>query len=676
MKSCCRSGRVLCVTLAWPLATLALAMLASSAALADPPAEAPPDDALPAGAAIRLGTNRFRQQGEISQVQYSPDGKNLASTSGDAIILWDARSGRQLKQLRHRSDNPSRPHLTALSFSPDGAEIAASDHSQVYIWEVETGLELLSFPIGSQRGFIHDLEICYSPDGERLAVVAGTSVLLYDSPTGALTGNLTNENQRAAFTGICWTPDGAHLVATTLDPAVVAWNTESHQLVRRFEVKKDSVFSTSTTISADGQTLVAATGGILHFWRFADGQHLKNIELDADYIQTLVLTPDNKTLIVGCQDGIIRIVDIEAGKLLRKIDGRLWIGRSIAVSPDFKTVALGPVFPTIRQWDIGTGEELFPELTSTGHDAEVQCVAWSPDGRVIASGGPNHQINLWDAETGKLRLKIASSSSANRMAFTPAGRQLLTSWENAGMIRVWDVDTGKEVRTIESGMKKVRAFALTRDGKRLLSVVSDSPYGWHSPVGDESFQVWDFESGEKLREFKFKTASTESIAHTLDGASLVTGSANGIIHVMDVETGNERAMLPGHSHSVGALALSGDGTLLASGSLDQTIRIWDAREWKALRVLKGHKRAVTAVAFSPDDRSLASGSGTKSYPRHPEHSQRIRLWDVRSGDQIGAFSGHNANTSALAFAPNGRRLVSAHNDTTLLIWNVDLTDGR
>ena len=674
MKSFCRTGRILCVTLAWPL--VALAILVSSAALADPPAEAPADDPLPEGAVIRLGTNRFRQQGEISQVQYSPDGKNLASTSGVAVILWDARSGRQLKQFRHRSDTASRPYLTALSFSPDGEEIAAADYSHVYIWEVETGLELLSFPIGSQRGFIQDIKMCYSPNGERLAVAAEVGVLLYDTATGVPTGNLTIENHRAAFTGICWSPDGAHLVATTLDPVAVAWNAESGKLVRRFEVEKQRSFSTSATISADGQTLVAATAGALDFWRFADGQHLKNIELDADYVQTLVLTPDNKTLIVGCQDGIIRIVDVEAGKLLRKIDGRLWIGRSIAVSPDFKTVALGPVFPTIRQWDIGTGEELFPEWTSTGHDAEVQCVAWSPDNRVIASGGPNHQINLWDAQTGKLRLKIASPSSANRMAFTPAGRFLLTSWENAGMIRVWDVDSGKEVRTIESGMKKVRAFALTRDGKRLHSVVSDSPYGWHSPVGDESFQVWDFESGEKLREFKFTTASTESVALTVDGASLLTGSANGIIHVMDVETGNERATLPGHSHSVGALAFSGDGTLLASGSLDQTIRVWDAQKWKTLRVLKGHERAVTAIAFSPDDRRLASGSGTKSYPRYPVHSQRIRLWDVRSGDQIGAFSGHNANTSDLAFAPNGRRIVSAHNDTTLLIWNVDLPDGR
>jgi WD40 repeat protein len=441
-------------------------------------------------------------------------------------------------------------------------------------------------------------------------------------------------------------------------------------VVRRFEVQKGEVFSHSPTISADGNLLLAASGGVVHFWRFADGHHVKDIKLDADYIHGLALTPDNQTLIVGSQDGMIRIVDAEAGQLLRKIDSRLWLGRSMAVSPDFKSAVLGAVYPTIRPWNIQTGEELFPQLTSTGDDAEVHCVAWSPDGRVIASGGANKQIHLWDAGTGKLRLKLPTPSSAHRMAFTPSGGQLLTSWHSAGLIRIWDTATGEEVRTIQSGRKKVRAFALTRDGQQLIAVCSDSQYGWHSPVGEETFQVWDLPSGEKLREFTCKTASTGSMALAADGTFLVTGAANAVIHVMSIESGREVAILSGHSHSVDALAISPDGTLLASGSVDQTIRLWDTQHWKRLRVLKGHNRAVTSIAFSPDGRTLASGSGKESFPLSPDNSQTIRIWDVHSGEQRGVFSGHDTSTSAIAFAPDGRRLVSAHDNTTLLIWDV------
>jgi WD40 repeat protein len=656
--------------LVWTLAALVLAIALSPPARAEAPAGEADDDTLPEGALFRLGTNRFRQQGEIWQVRYSPDGKKMATTSGDTAIIWDAGNGRQLKRLRHRRDVESGPTLTALAFSPDGEQIAAAGtFSHLSIWEVDTGLELLSFPIQSRTS--SRVMIRYSPVGERLALVTDSNVVLFDMATGTQTRELTNEAQRAQFTDICWSQDGAHFLASTLEPAAVAWDAESGKLVRRFEAKKERVFSTSITISADGQTLVAATGGILHFWRFADGQHLKDVELDAKYIHTLDLTPDSKTLIAGSQEGMIYVVDVETGKVQRKIDSRLWIARSFAVSPDFKTVAIGAVYPTIRQLDIKTGDELFPELTAAGHDAEVDCVIWSPDGHLIASGGANRQINLWDAETGKLRLKVASPSSANRMAFSPLGRHLITSWQSTGMIRIWDVDSGKEVCTIESGKKNVQAFALTRDGKRLVSVVVDSLNS--SP---STLQVWDIETGEKLRESALNAGRLRSVVLTGNGMSLITGSSDGLIRVFDVESGNEQALLPGHAHSVDSLAISSDGTLLASASDDQTIRLWDTRKWKSVRVLRGHERAVTSLAFSPDGRILASGSGRKSDPRYPEHSQRIRLWDVRSGEQIGAFSGDNANTSAVAFSPNGRRLVSAHDNTTLLVWDVSPFDKR
>ncbi len=655
----------------WPLAALAMAIVLSPPARAETPAGEAGDDTLPEGALHRLGTNRFRQQGEIWQVRYSPDGKKLATTSSDDVVLWDAANGRELKRFRHRRDAESAPMLTSLAFSPDGEEIAAADRSRFYIWEVDTGLELLSLPIPSTTGFIHDeAKLRYSPNGERLALVADFHVLIYDMATGTQIRELTNEGRRALLSDLCWSADGAHLLASNLEPAAIAWDAESGKLVGRFEAKKGRDFSTSITISADGQMLVAATGGILHFWRFADGQHLKDVELDAKYIHTLVLTADSKTLIAGSQEGTIYVVDVETGKPQRKIDGRAH-ARSFAVSPDFKTVAVGAVSPTIRQLDIETGDELFPEWTSAGHDAVVDCVTWSPDGRLIASGSANHQINLWDAQTGKLRLKVASPSSANRMAFSPSGRHLLTSWQSTGMIRIWDVDSGKEVRTIESGKKNVQTFALTRDGKRLVAAVADS-----LNASPSTLQVWDIEAGENLLEFALNATRLESIVLTGDGRSLVAGSGDGLIRVIDIESGNEIAILPGHSGMISGLALSADGRLLASASFDQTIRLWDTQKWKNIRILKGHEQAVTSLAFSPDGRIVASGSGLRGDTRYPSRSQRIRLWDIRSGEQIGAFSGDNANTSAVAFSPDGSRLVSAHDNTTLLIWDVSAFDRR
>lgn len=244
------------------------------------------------------------------------------------------------------------------------------------------------------------------------------------------------------------------------------------------------------------------------------------------------------------------------------------------------------------------------------------------------------------------------------------------------MIRVWDVESGQEVQTIDSGTKKVRNFLLTPDGRQLFAVVSDSRYDGHSTVGDETLQVWEIESGEKLRELHFKSASTESMVLAEKGKRLITGTANGMIHLIDTESGREVAVLPGHQHSVDSLVSSHDGKLLASGSVDQTIRIWDAENWKLLRVLKGHQRAVTSVAFSPHSHVLVSGSGKRSYPLSPENPHKIRIWDADSGEELHAFSGHDVNTSALAFAPDGNQIVTAHDNTTLLAWDVSQIDRR
>jgi WD40 repeat protein len=150
----------------------------SSTARAGEPENGPIEDTLPKGALLRLGTDRFRQEDEVKQVQYSPDGRRLASISNYAVFVWDAQTGRQLKRLRPQGDPRQAPILSALSFSPDGEEIAAADSARVYVWEVQTGLELISFPIDSRQVFGEDVQISYSPDGRWLAVASGLSITL------------------------------------------------------------------------------------------------------------------------------------------------------------------------------------------------------------------------------------------------------------------------------------------------------------------------------------------------------------------------------------------------------------------------------------------------------------------------------------------------------------------
>lgn len=655
-----------------------LSLLCGAPAVAQAPAstETAGEDALPPGALFKLSTDRFRQVGEIQDLAYSRDGKKLASVSDDGVILWDAQTGRQLKRLIPRSDARTRHTFAALDISPDGEEIAMYEPSRIYILELESGRELLSIPMDPRTTNPgSDAEIRYSPNGERLAF-CGRGLLLFDTATGKLAQKCDTENHRAALYGTCWSPDGKHVAAATLQPAVLCWSAETGEVVRRFESKDGRMFSKCPTISADGQLMLAPTGFGVNVWRFADGELLRKVPVEGDVIMTIVLTPDGKTLVAGTQDGWIRILDAQEGKLLRQMDDRLTPVRTIAVSPDFTTVAVGTARQTIRQWDVATGNEKYPELTATGHDTEVLCVACSPDGRLIASGGANKRINLWDAETGKLRFSLPSQSSAKQVAFTPSGRQLLSSWNSTGMIRVWDTATGAELRTLESGAAKVRGFALAPDGKRLFAIASNSRAFRTASPEDEILQVWDVEGGTRREEFTFQTASTEAVALAPDGTALVTAATNGLAHVLDTATGRELAMLSGHQGSITSLALSPDGALLASAGDDRTIRLWETKTWQPVRVLRGEERPINSIAFSPDGRVLASGSGRNGNVIQPGTPHRIRLWNVDSGEPIGDVSGHDTNTLAVAFAPNGKRLVSGHENTSVWVWDVSHFAGR
>lgn len=667
----CLSGALVCVLVVVPLAMLQ----STSEAIAEP---APPvpvaaevvskDAPLPKGAVFRLGTDRFRQEGEIQHLRYTSDGKRIASSSNTGVIIWDAETGRQLRQLRPRSDDDFAHSIFAIGFSPDNEEIAAIFRSQLFVWEVSSGLELLSFPLPDGHGWLGEDSgrIEYSPDGKQIAVMLGGDAAVIDVATGKLIKTLTLDNHAGKY-GLCWTPDGKSLLAATLIPNVVMWDVETGKVMREFKAGNGKSFSYNPTISADGKMLIAPCGKVVNMWDLQTGKHLKEVPLTVDFANTAILTPDNQRLIACGQMNGIQIVDMPTGKA-RTINSRLWINRTIAVSPDYKTVTVGAVYPTLRQWDIETGKERFPELTDTAHDAEVRSVAYSPDGKLIASGGNNGHTALWDASTGKLVRKI--SSFANLITFSPSGKNLLTSWENLSGIRIFDVASGKHLRTLEGGAKRVRAFAYTADGKQLVSVVSNSPYIWSSPVGEELIQVWDFDAAKKLREFKFRTASTQSMAISPDGSLLMTGTANSLVHIIDLATGKELALLPGHKHSIAALSLSRDGKLLASGSFDQTIRLWDTQTWKSVRIIKGHERAINTLAFSPDGRQLISAGGARSYPIATPQPPRIRLWDVDTGKQIGEFSGHDTHTASVAFSPDGQRVVSGHDNTTILIWDV------
>ena len=297
-----------------------------------------------------------------------------------------------------------------------------------------------------------------------------------------------------------------------------------------------------------------------------------------------------------------------------------------------------------------------------GHDVGVTSVAWSPDGRQVATGSGDRTVRVWDAETGEERRCLRGhAGGVESVAWSPDGRQVASgSWDET--VRVWDAETAEERRCLRGGHRNyVFSVAWSPDGRQVAS-----------GSVDRTARVWDAETGDELRCLRGHERVVRSVAWSPDGRQLASGSVDRTVRVWDVETGEERRCLRGHEHQVTSVAWSRDGGQVASGSRDKTARVWDAETGDELRclrgheILRGHESWVRSMAWSPNGRQVASGSD----------DQTVRVWDVGTGEERRCLRGHEGWIVSVAWSPDGRQVASGSWDETVRVWDAETAEER
>jgi eukaryotic-like serine/threonine-protein kinase len=356
---------------------------------------------------------------------------------------------------------------------------------------------------------------------------------------------------------------------------------------------------------------------------------------------------------------------------------------AIAFSPDGKLLATGDDAGLLRLWDTVTGQQI-AEMRE--HKKFIWHVAFSPDGKVLATASGDRTAKLWETATQKeISTLRGHTQRVNAVEFSPDGKRVASSADDS-TARVWDVASGRELIKIQVEADRVRALAFSPDGKTLA-------------IGAVNVTLWDSITGKKLPFSNNITSSNMSLKFSPDGKQLAVMLGR-IVSLLDASTGKEIRVFKGHSSQVRSVAFSPDGKMLATGSKDRTVKVWDIASGAEMKTIKGHEGEIFSVAFSPDGKTLATGSNdftarlwdiaaaseftyieNKDYrlavspdSRRPViaayGSLSVKLLDADSGQQLATFEGHSYGVISATFSPDGKILATGDAQGIVKLWDV------
>jgi WD40 repeat protein/serine/threonine protein kinase len=411
--------------------------------------------------------------------------------------------------------------------------------------------------------------------------------------------------------------------------------------------------------------------------------HAKPLKLSLDQRTHMALgfdlafSPDSRLLAIPDGDSIKvwNVADGERGVLTPRFILRGHTGRvfAVAFSPDGRRLASTSEDNTTKVWDLTSGQRgTLKPCTLAGHKDRVIGVAFSPDGQLLASASNDETIRVWNAETGELRFERPGQSIPNPdpymgLAFSPDGRWLAAPSKD-NTVKVWDVATGQNLFILRGHEKEILNVRFSADGRRLVSA------GW-----DRRVKVWDLPadapeaSAPEGRELSpihtlddLSAVSMSSAALSPDGQRLAVGGpdSDGMVRVYEVTTGQLLLELAGHVR-VASVAFSPDGGRLVSAGMDKTVKLWDTATGHEILTLREHTDLVGRVLFSPDGLRLASASSDGTV-----WVRDAAPFDPRADPRTLILSGHDGPVYGVAFSPNGLQLVSASKDTSVKLWDV------
>jgi WD40 repeat protein len=518
------------------------------------------------------------------------------------------------------------------------------------------------------------MRVAFSPDGKRIASASGT-VKVWDAHKGRPVLTFKGHT-RGGASSVAFSPDGKRIASCggVWDEKQQQWGSGEVKVWdaatgrEAFTLKGHTGYVYCVAFSGDGKRIASAGDDFtVRIWDAAKGQQVLSLKAHT-FVFSVAFSADGKRIATGsiCRpQGIlntgeerspVKVWDADKGQELLSLKGHTDLVESVAFSADGKRLASASRDGTVRVWDAAKGQEI---LTLKGHTSRVNSVAFSPDGKRLASGGGDDadpgQLKVWDADKGQEVLTFKGHTrGVTSVAFSADGKHIASaSWD--GTVKVWEAEKDQEALTLKGHTRAVTSVAFSPDGKRIAS-------GCQGVILTEPAQlkVWDAHNGQEVLTLWWNQGGVGSVAFSPDGKHIAGGNWDGTVKVLDADKGREVLTLKAPDF-VTSVAFSPDGKRIASGSGDGAVKVWDVAKGQETHTFKGHTGRVWSVAFSPDSKRIASGSEDKT----------VKVWDANKGQEVLTLKGHTDTVFSVAFSPDGKRITSGSYDKTMKLWDAD-----